>query len=83
MSRSKWKGFFVDKNILEIKKETKKKQIKIWARNSTIPYSLIDKTVLIYNGKEFKKIQITKEKVGYKFGEFCSTRKHIIKKENE
>jgi ribosomal protein S19 len=30
--------------------------------------------VLVHNGKDFKKMVITREKVGFKFGEFIGTR---------
>ncbi len=78
MSRSKWKGNFIDQSILKVK-DTSKKQLKLWSRRSVIPSFLIGSTVLIYNGKEFKKVVITREKVGYKFGEFCTTRKYKSK----
>jgi small subunit ribosomal protein S19 len=75
MSRSIWKGPFLD-NFLFLKK----KNNKIWSRRSVIPSYLIGKMVLIHNGKIFKKIFINREKVGYKFGEFCNTRLLISKK---
>lgn len=75
MSRSIWKGPFLD-NFLFFKK----KKNKIWSRRSVIPSYLIGKMVLIHNGKIFKKIFINREKVGYKFGEFCNTRLLISKK---
>lgn len=80
MSRSKWKGPFIKKSLLNIEKKLQKtKNIKIWSRNSTIPFSLIGQQIAIHNGKEFIRIKITREKVGYKLGEFSFTRKHKIK----
>ena len=70
MSRSKWKGPFINKSLLK-----KKFKVKVWSRSSTIPYYLIGFSVFVYSGKEFKKIFITREKIGFKFGEFVSTRK--------
>ncbi len=78
MSRSKWKGNFIDQAVLKIK-DNSKKQLKLWSRRSVIPSFLIGSTVLIYNGKEFKKVVITREKVGFKFGEFCTTRRYKSK----
>ncbi len=78
MNRSKWKGNFTDRSILKMKNDTKK-QLKSWSRRSVIPSFLIGCTVLVYNGKEFKKVTITREKIGYKFGEFCTTRKYKSK----
>jgi small subunit ribosomal protein S19 len=68
MSRSIWKGFYLHSKIFNLKKH------KIWSRSSTIPSCLIGKKVLIYNGKNFRQILITREKVGFKFGEFSFTR---------
>ena len=75
MSRSKWKGPFVDISIFRVKKSQK----KVWSRSSTIPNFLVGETVHIYNGREFKRINITREKVGFKFGEFSFTRKFVVK----
>lgn len=80
MRRSKWKGNYIDNSILKLSKlNQNKKQLKIWSRRSVIPAFLIGANVLIYNGKEFKKLKITREKVGFKFGEFCTTRKYKSK----
>jgi len=77
MSRSIWKGPFLDNYFFD---KNLKKNNKIWSRRSVIPSFLIGKMVFIYNGKIFKKIFINREKVGYKFGEFCTTRLLISKK---
>jgi len=74
MSRSIWKANFLD-NFLS--KKLKKKKLYIWSRRSTIPYYLIGFTVFIHNGKIFKKLKITREKVGFKFGFFAKTRNKI------
>jgi ribosomal protein S19 len=34
----------------------------------------VGKKVLVYNGKNFKQVKVTREKVGFKFGEFSFTR---------
>jgi ribosomal protein S19 len=72
MSRSKWKGPFMDTYINKDIQSTK--QLSIWSRRSVIPLALINKSVLIHNGLTFKKILITREKVGFKFGAFVNTR---------
>lgn len=73
MSRSIWKGLFcnttINKKILDTKK-----RIEIWSRQSSIPSFLLNKTVFVHNGKIFKKLVITREKLGYKFGEFVFTK---------
>ena len=66
MTRSLWKGLFLVDSFL---KGSKKNHSKIWSRKSVIPSFLIGQTVLVHNGK-FKKLLITREKVGFKFGEF-------------
>lgn len=73
MSRSIWKGNFLDNNF--IKKISKKQKISsIWSRQSVIPQVLIGSSVLVHTGKSFKKLIITRDKVGFKFGAFILTR---------
>ena len=72
MSRSKWK-------ILFNKISKKKKKLYIWSRNSTIPSSLIGNYVFVHFGNGFKKILVSREKVGFKFGAFAPTRKKSTK----
>lgn len=79
MGRSSWKGPFVDSSILRENQNKPKKNFKIWSRNSVIPEFLLGQTVLVHNGKEFKNVAITREKLGYKFGEFSFTRKYNVK----
>jgi small subunit ribosomal protein S19 len=81
MTRSIWKGNFISKSLLRSSFEKKiqkdienKRTYKIWNRNSCIPYFLVNKTVLVHTGKEFKQIFINRGKVGFKFGEFAYTR---------
>lgn len=83
MSRSKWKGFFLSKSLTDKKKVLNQKNIEIWNRNSTVPYFLVGKHVFIHNGKEFIKTFISREKVGFKFGEFAYTKKHTKKVEKK
>jgi small subunit ribosomal protein S19 len=73
MSRSIWKGNYISKSLFR-QSLKKKKMIKVWSRSSTIPYFLIDKNVYIHNGKEFRKVFVNRQKIGYKFGEFSFTR---------
>jgi ribosomal protein S19 len=77
MSRAKWKGLFIEKSILLLNKKIiiNKKKLKIYSRSSCIPSFLINKFVLIYDGKDLRKCYINREKVGYKFGEFSYSRK--------
>ena len=78
MSRSVWKGPFVDPSL--IKKVDKQKTkgistpIKTWSRKSTIIPEFIGISFLIHNGKKFIPIKISEEMVGHKLGEFSPTR---------
>lgn len=72
MSRAKWKGSFVEKFTLN--KLNKKFNLNIWSRKSIISSNFIDKKVFVWNGNSFKPVFVTREKVGFKFGEFCTTR---------
>lgn len=76
MSRSIWKGHFINNTIFKQKKTNK---ILIWSKNITITGNLKNKTVFVYNGKEFKKLFITGAKVGFKFGQFIFTRTAVSK----
>lgn len=81
MSRSLWKGPFLDKGIL-LSLRLKRKPLnwmKIYSRRSVIPSSLIGQKVAIYNGHSFKRLHVLSEHVGFKFGEFSSTRKFMGK----
>ena len=78
MSRSVWKGPFVDPSLIKkverLKKQTSKTPIKTWSRKSTIIPEFIGVSFLIYNGKKFIPIKISEEMVGHKLGEFSPTR---------
>ena len=78
MSRSVWKGPFVDPSLLKkvekLKSQAKPTPIKTWSRKSTIIPEFIGISFLIYNGKKFIPIKISEEMVGHKLGEFSPTR---------
>jgi small subunit ribosomal protein S19 len=78
MSRSIWKGPFVDLHLLK-KAETAqdsgaKAPIKTWSRRSTILPQFIGLTFGVYNGKKHVPVYVTDEMVGHKLGEFAPTR---------
>tara|TARA_B100000686_G_scaffold34209_1_gene35826 strand:+ start:351 stop:734 length:384 start_codon:yes stop_codon:yes gene_type:complete len=78
MSRSVWKGPFVDPSLLKkvekIKSSSSPTPIKTWSRKSTIIPEFVGISFLIYNGKKFIPIKISEEMVGHKLGEFSPTR---------
>ena len=75
MNRSKWKGFYLNKNL--IYKELKN-EIKTTSRNSEIIPKFIGQTFHVYNGKTFTKVLVTEEMIGHKFGEFAFYQKKIF-----
>ena len=78
MTRSVWKGPFVDPSLLKkvekSKDQTNKTPIKTWSRKSTIIPEFVGHSFLIHNGKKFIPIKISEEMVGHKLGEFSPTR---------
>ena len=78
MSRSVWKGPFVDGYLLNkaeaARASTRNEIIKIWSRRSTILPQFVGLTFGVYNGKKFLPVQVTENMVGHKLGEFAPTR---------
>ena len=78
MSRSIWKGPFVDPSLLKkvekLKDQSNKPPIKTWSRKSTIIPEFVGHSFLIHNGKKFIPIKISEEMGGHKLGEFSPTR---------
>ncbi len=78
MSRSVWKGPFIEPKLLKkVKKalaENDNKPIKTWARRSDIPPTFVGLTFLVHNGKKFIPVTVKEEMVGHKLGEFAPTR---------
>jgi len=78
MTRSIWKGPFVElsllKKIQKYKDQNIKKPIRTWSRKSTIIPEFVGHTFEIHNGKKFFPILISEEMVGHKLGEFSPTR---------
>ena len=78
MTRSVWKGPFVEESLIKKaekqKNESGKKPIKTWSRNSTIIPDFVGHSFMIHNGKSFIPITISEEMVGHKLGEFAPTR---------
>lgn len=79
MSRAKWKGPFIHFKFLK-KNILNTSNINVWSRASAIPSVFIGQKFLIHSGNDFKKLYITRDKVGYKFGEFCTTRHKCVHK---
>ena len=78
MTRSVWKGPFVDVTLLKkaqtVSDSGKKEIIKTWSRRSTILPQFVGLTFGVHNGRKFIPISVTEHMVGHKFGEFSPTR---------
>ena len=76
MSRSKYKGPFIDINLLNDVKRSSK-AIQTFSRKCCIIPFLLNKTLHVYNGKRFLKLKITEDMIGCKLGEFSFTKKEF------
>jgi len=78
MTRSVWKGPFVDitlvKKAQKMSESGRKEIIKTWSRRSTILPQFVGLTFGVYNGQKFIPVSVTENMVGHKFGEFSPTR---------
>lgn len=78
MSRSVWKGPFVDGYLLKkaekARASEKRSVIKTWSRRSTILPNFIGLNFQVHNGNKFIPVTVSEEMVGHKFGEFAPTR---------
>jgi len=57
------------------KRSRKKSPIRTHNRSLVIVPKMIERTVLVHNGKEFVRVIITEEMLGHRLGEFAQTRK--------
>ena len=78
MTRSVWKGPFVDGYLLRKAEKARaggrNEVIKSWSRRSTILPQFVGLTFGVYNGRKFIPVLVTEDMVGHKFGEFSPTR---------
>jgi small subunit ribosomal protein S19 len=81
--RSSWKMPFVKSSIFQKIYQTNDKKFKTTSRKTTILPFFIGRNIQVHNGKFFIPINIVEEMVGYKLGDFVSTRlRHVYKKKN-
>ncbi len=80
MSRSTWKGPFVDgyllKKAAKVRDGGRNEVIKTWSRRSTIMPQFIGLTFGVYNGNKHIPVNVSEDMVGHKFGEFSPTRSY-------
>ena len=78
MTRSVWKGPFVDGYLLKkaetVRNSGRSDVIKTWSRRSTIMPQFVGLTFGVHNGKKFIPVTVSEAMVGHKFGEFSPTR---------
>jgi len=78
VSRSVWKGPFVDGALLkkaEVARGSGRNEIiRTWSRRSTVMPQFVGLTFGVYNGHKFLPVLVTENMVGHKFGEFAPTR---------
>ncbi len=78
MTRSVWKGPFVDGYLLKkadaVRQSGRNDVIKTWSRRSTIMPQFVGLTFGVHNGKKFIPVTINENMVGHKLGEFSPTR---------
>lgn len=81
MTRSVWKGPFVDGYLLKkaeaARDSSRREVIKTWSRRSTILPQFVGLTFAVYNGHKFIPVLVTEDMVGHKFGEFSPTRSYF------
>ena len=75
MTRSVWKGPFVDGYLLRKAENARRGEvIKTWSRRSTIMPQFVGLTFGVYNGAKHVPVLVSEDMVGHKFGEFSPTR---------
>lgn len=78
MTRSVWKGPFVDGYLLKKAEAARaaggRQAIKTWSRRSTILPQFVGLTFQVHNGNKFIPVLVSEEMVGHKLGEFAPTR---------
>ncbi len=78
MSRSLWKGPFVDGYLLKkadaARSSGRNTPVKTWSRRSTILPQFVGLTFQVHNGNKFVPVLVSEDMVGHKLGEFAPTR---------
>ena len=80
MSRSTYKGPYVDERVLKKvlgKKPEETGVIKTWSRACDISPEMVGFTFGVHNGRTHTEVFVTEDMVGHKLGEFSLTRKFV------
>lgn len=80
MTRSTWKGPFVDGYLLKKAEKAReggrKEVIRTWSRRSTVMPQFVGLTFGVYNGLKHIPVLVSEDMVGHKLGEFSPTRSY-------
>ena len=78
MTRSVWKGPFVDGYLLKkaeaARSSGRNMAIKTWSRRSTIRPQFVGLTFQVHTGNKHIPVLVSEDMVGHKLGEFAPTR---------
>jgi len=86
MNRVKWKGPYIEKNLLEKVKNSKlisKNNVKTMSKNSIILPSFIEFTFRVNNRKAFTMVKIIEEMNDHKIDKLVSTKKQFSYKKKK
>ena len=84
MSRSKWKGPFINMKLFkDVNNKKFRNNLRTLSRYSEITPGFIGLIFEVHNGKNFSKIEITEDMVGFKLGEFSPTRRKFSLKKKK
>ena len=80
MSRSKKKGPYVDRKLIQKvlgqkgQGEGSREPIKTWSRACTVVPEFVGHHFMVHNGNKFLKVYVVEDMVGHKLGEFAPSR---------
>jgi small subunit ribosomal protein S19 len=78
VSRSLWKGPFIDGYLLKkadaARSSGRNTPVKTWSRRSTILPQFVGLIFQVHNGNKFVPVLVSEDMVGHKLGEFAPTR---------
>lgn len=77
MARSKKKGPFVARDVLEKLGKLRRgeiAEITTWSRSSMIIPEMVGVTIRVHNGRTHVPVRVTEAMIGHRLGEFAPTR---------
>lgn len=83
MTRSLWKGPFINKVLYKDIISSENKTIYTQSRNSVIIPQCLNRAIYVYSGLSYYKLLVTENMIGHKFGEFILTKKRVVFKKKK